>query len=1237
MKILSLRFQNLNSLKGEWKIDFTQPPFSESGLFAITGPTGAGKTTILDAICVALYQETPRLSTISASNNELMTRGTAECLSEVEFEVKGKAYRAFWSMKRARGKVDGNMQPALVELAEVESGKVLANQVKKKSELIEEISGLDFGRFTKSMLLSQGQFAAFLNAKEGERAGLLEELTGTEIYSQISQKIHEQYVQTKSTLTELEAEAKGVQLLSEEQIQHLEEEMEALGKAQQVNKQQETALEKQLTWLLNLDKYHREKVAAQDQLSEAESRISDAQLDLDKLALSEPAEKMRTPYMLLKEASAHLQLMSNQLSDKQSGSDALAKTAEESEQHTVTVNDQLATVKLENSQLETLINEHIVPLDNQIKLENSQLDTLEKRVGEFTDELKGIQDLHQRTLSDQHGVEQNIENINRYQKQHKEDAHLAQYIEKWNEQLGQTERQTESTNRLKANMLLAEKTVIGQQEQINKTQLKLQQAAEQLKQKQQLVSTIEHQKQALKDEFTITEDLTRLEIQLTGLNQNISTLQTLRHVQNQWHGYDQEKRDKYQLSMDLNSSKKEKLVLRESLLEKFWTQDKFVKTLQDLVAKEEKLLKQEEILAVYRSQLEESHPCPLCGSVEHPLADNEQSFDVLEKQTELDREKQALESIRTHGKDVKHDIDSLTRRIDDDKKRINWLEQEQLVLVQSWKVSAGSIGHQLAIEDTEALNQFAQELETKRNRLSDFTVRYRNIEDQLQKAKETANLSAQSHQEHDGAVKLLQQQLEHEQKINLETQAQLDKADAELQASHQQLVSHIEQCGFHLSTDVELASWIELKRDDLAKWQETEKHSAALGQERAALKSNIDIQSTRIAELNKGLAQVNKEQSAQQVLLTDFADKRTELFGERMVDAERERSLKAIKNAEQALEQAKENHQKAQQEQKALEGEIKSLLTSQAGADVKHKQQQEAWQVLLDQSQFASVSEFEAALLNHDERTRIAELKQSLDEVFSKAKALYETAEKHVQSVLADEHAKQYQESDKTMLEQQLGELRLTIEQTSQQEGERTNELKSDQKRRQDQQSLFSKIEESRMTYDDIQYLHALIGSSNGDKFRKFAQGLTLDNLIYLANNQLERLHGRYQLKRCESEGLELSVLDTWQADVVRDTKTLSGGESFLVSLALALGLSDLVSYKTSIDSLFLDEGFGTLDSETLDLALDALDSLNASGKMIGVISHIEAMKERIPVQLKVSKKSGLGVSELERQYKICG
>ncbi|HIC78979.1 MAG TPA: nuclease sbcCD [Sulfurovum sp.] len=158
-----------------------------------------------------------------------------------------------------------------------------------------------------------------------------------------------------------------------------------------------------------------------------------------------------------------------------------------------------------------------------------------------------------------------------------------------------------------------------------------------------------------------------------------------------------------------------------------------------------------------------------------------------------------------------------------------------------------------------------------------------------------------------------------------------------------------------------------------------------------------------------------------------------------------------------------------------------------------------------------------------------------------------------------------------------------------------------------------------------------MIGSADGNKFAKFAQGITLDQLINLANHHLTLLSTRYELQRSQEpkQLLEIEVIDSFQGDAIRPVRTLSGGESFIISLALALGLSELASQKIAIDSLFLDEGFGTLDEESLEVALNALNRLQSSGKMVGVISHVEALKDRIPLQIKVIP-NGYGTSYLK-------
>jgi exonuclease SbcC len=300
------------------------------------------------------------------------------------------------------------------------------------------------------------------------------------------------------------------------------------------------------------------------------------------------------------------------------------------------------------------------------------------------------------------------------------------------------------------------------------------------------------------------------------------------------------------------------------------------------------------------------------------------------------------------------------------------------------------------------------------------------------------------------------------------------------------------------------------------------------------------------------------------------------------------------------------------------------------------------WQQQLAISDFTDEQSFKKALISTDEKRQLVALFDEINDGKKQAKVLIEQANKNA-LILSQQKADLAQTNslelsldfDQELANQQINIFTAELKTTQQNIGQLSQQLNQDITNKSAQQALLAKIKTAQDALDDLSHLNALIGSADGAKFRRFAQGLTLANLVHLANAQLERLFGRYQLQCQQNDMLALEVLDTWQGDNARDIKTLSGGESFLISLALALALSDLVSNKTSIDSLFLDEGFGTLDNNTLEVALDALDNLNASGKMIGVISHVDALKERIGVQIKVKKLSGLGISSLEKQYQF--
>lgn len=217
MKILSLRFKNLNSLVGEWNIDFTDKQFDTDGLFLITGPTGSGKTTILDAICLALYGRTPRLGNFSENSNEIMHRSSRDCLAEVTFETSTGRYRSMWAHRRRGAKAKKPFEQAMYRLESVDTETCIGSSLNFLKNDAKNIIGMDFEQFTRSMLLAQGNFSAFLQAGPNDRAPILEQITGTEIYSLISKKVFELAKEKKANLDLKEAELIGITVLNAEQ------------------------------------------------------------------------------------------------------------------------------------------------------------------------------------------------------------------------------------------------------------------------------------------------------------------------------------------------------------------------------------------------------------------------------------------------------------------------------------------------------------------------------------------------------------------------------------------------------------------------------------------------------------------------------------------------------------------------------------------------------------------------------------------------------------------------------------------------------------------------------------------------------------------------------------------------------------------------------------------------------------------------------------------------------------
>jgi exonuclease SbcC len=1211
MKILSVRFQNLNSLKGEHVIRFDQSPLADAGLFAITGPTGAGKTTILDAITVGLYGLVHRHS--NDKPLELMTRHTAESYAEVEFEANGKRYRSKWHLRRSRGKVEGNIQPVHMELCDLEDDKPFDLKPSQVPEKIAEICGLDYHQFLRSVMLSQGDFARFLKANPNERSSLLEKITDTGVYSEISKLAYEKAKTERQKREELERRLQDNKLLPEEQRQAYEQSVAELQDKETELQKDITTLQEQLQWLQQVQQLQAKTQQHQAALHGQEQKLAQLQPEFQKLQQHEQAHQyvgelteIRNADSKVAEVQAQLQALEKQLPVLEAELELTGKLATEAGKAQQQQEEAL-------HKLEPLL-EQVTKLDHQLYTLRENYNKEKAAYVQLEEALKQEQEQQQAKQQHLAKLTQEATNIKKWLAEKKRFQDLQENL-------------FEIKSTVKALQDVEQRIRRCQQERQELQAQQLQEASqkEQLQQKLQQLDTQQQTLHAQKQEKltqlqTLLVDKTVDELEQSAQEQPLllARYEKLLEMAKQ---HQQQIQKKEELRHLLNKQEQD---IQTQLTQLTATQQRHreaterLEDLQKLVLLQQQIQKYEEA----RHTLQPEQPCPLCGSEHHPFVEGNYHLNLSEEEQKRDRQQSLTKELQQSVHALQLQLNTLQQKQQATTTAKTETEQELARLEHVFSVTAADIG--LTIGEAERLAQSLQVQQQALGQVQQSLSRARALGRELEQINQQAQQNREEQLRAQAQSEKLQQAAQHRQE-------QLQKLQLNLQDEQEQQQAHTETAESFAAAygliynSAERQKLVLTLEQQAAAYQQKQQALLQMREEYAQVNTEVKHLNERVQEKQQELKKRKEYLKLEHIKLAELKAERTALFGEKQPQEERQMAQQELRNRAIQAEEARAKLLQKQQE-------LREARQRQTECTSKHQQDKSVLDRLRDgllrvlqQKGIATIEALSHMLLERDEADRLANLKAHTEKHLTELRKslsdvrheLDVTQAKQLTSENTDRLQQAY--TEKTQAQREMIGQRARIQQL----------LEQDAAQREKNKELAQKLQTQQLVCNRWNQLADLIGSADGNKFSRFAQGLTLARLVELANRHLQKLNDRYRILKSSEEDLELLIVDTYQAEAIRPMNTLSGGESFLVSLALALGLSDLAGRRTQINSLFIDEGFGTLDAETLDAAISTLENLQASGKMIGIISHVEALKERIGTQIRVQKKAG-GVSTLD-------